>query len=129
MGSAADRIVPAYALTGGRTRATASGRDLPLETPVTTTADGLRQVVELHHEKREIILLCRRATSVAEVAARLHVPLAVARVLVTELATAGCLAVHLPEMTDRPDRAILERLLDGLVRLDVSESPVGAGSA
>jgi hypothetical protein len=126
MTSAADRIVPAYALTGGRTRATASGRDLPIETPVTTTGEGLAQVVDLHHEKREIILLCRRATSVAEVAARLRVPIAVARVLVTELATAGCLAVHLPEMNERPGRAVLVRLLAGLERLDVSGIAVGA---
>jgi Protein of unknown function (DUF742) len=124
MASAADRIVPAYALTGGRTRATASGRDLPIETPVTTTAEGLRQVVDVQHAKREIILLCRRPTSVAEVAARMGVPIAVARVLVTELATGGCLAVHLPEMNERPDRAVLERLLEGLKRLDVTS--VGA---
>ena len=56
-----------------------------------------------------------RPTSVVEVAAHLHVPVGVARVLVGDLASGGYLAVHLPpQADDRPDAAILERLLEGL---------------
>ncbi len=110
-GAGTRRIVPAYALTGGRTRS--AGRDLPVETMVTTTADGIRRVVDLRFEQRDIVLLCRRPQSVAEVAARLRVPLGVARVLVSDLTAAGRLAVHLPT-DERPDRAVLERLLSGL---------------
>ena len=105
------RVVPAYALTGGRTRST--GPDLPLETMVTSTADGLRELTALRFEAREIVLLCRRPQSIAEVAARVKVPLGVARVLVSDLTEVGLLAVHRPE-GDRPDRATLERLLSGL---------------
>lgn len=105
------RVVPAYALTGGRTRSL--GRDLPIESMVATTADGLRHVTDLQFERRDIVLLCRKPQSIAEVAARTKVPLGVARVLVSDLTLEGHLAVYVPS-SDRPDRAILERLLSGL---------------
>ena len=105
------RVVPAYALTGGRTRS--NGPDLPIETRVTCTPEGLRELTALRFEARDIVLLCRRPQSIAEVAARVKVPLGVARVLVSDLAADGLLAVHRPG-GDRPDRAVLERLLSGL---------------
>ena len=105
------RVVPAYALTGGRTRS--NGPDLPLETMVSSSAEGMRSLTALQFEAREIVLLCRKPQSIAEVAARVKVPLGVARVLVSDLTDAGLLAVHRPE-GDRPDRATLERLLGGL---------------
>lgn len=110
-GPGARRVVPAYAIAGGRTRSV--GRDLPIETMVTTTAEGIRGVVDLQFERRDVVLLCRKAQSVAEVAARLRLPLGVARVLVSDLAASGHLTAHVPDF-DRPDRAILERLLVGL---------------
>jgi len=105
------RVVPAYALTGGRTRS--EGPDLPIEAMVTTTPDGMRDLTALRFESRDIVLLCRRPQSIAEVAARVKVPLGVARVLVSDLTASGLLAVHATE-GERPDRAILERLLSGL---------------
>jgi len=108
---ASRRLVPAYALTGGRTRSL--GRDLPIESMVTTTAEGMRALVSLQFEQREIVLLCRRPQAIAEIAAKVQIPLGVARVLVSDLTAAGALAVHLPS-AERPDRAILERLLSGL---------------
>ena len=110
-GPGARRIVPAYAIAGGRTRSV--GRDLPIETMVTTTPEGIAAVVDLQFERRDVVLLCRTAQSVAEVAARLRLPLGVARVLVSDLAATGQLTAHVPDF-DRPDRALLERLLDGL---------------
>lgn len=106
------RVVPAYALTGGRTRS--SGPDLAIETMVTSTPEGLRELTALRFEAREIVLLSRRPQSIAEVAARVKIPVGVARVLVSDLAGAGLLAVHHPPEGDRPDKAILERLLSGL---------------
>ncbi|MBA2282708.1 MAG: DUF742 domain-containing protein [Acidimicrobiia bacterium] len=106
------RVVPAYALVGGRTHSV--GADLPIEAMVATTPEGLRSLTSLRFEQREIALLCRRTPqSIAEVAARVKVPLGVARVLVSDLTAAGHLALHVPS-TERPDRAILERLLSGL---------------
>lgn len=106
------RVVPAYALTGGRTRST--GPELALETMVSSTPEGMRELTALRFETREIVLLCRRPQSIAEVAARVKVPVGVARVLVSDLAGNGMLAVHRPPEGDRPDKAILERLLSGL---------------
>jgi hypothetical protein len=102
------RVVPAYALTRGRTRST--GTDLPLEALVTATEYGLQA------ERRIIVESCAGPLSVAEISAHLRIPIGVARVLVSDLASGGYLAVHLPYGSgdDRPDAAILERLLDGL---------------
>jgi hypothetical protein len=108
------RVVPAYALTRGRTRSV--GPDLPLETLVTTTDFGFRRLPALQAERRIIIEICTAPTSIAELAAHLQIPVGVARVLVSDLASTEYLAVHLPQTTGdgRPDAAILERLLAGL---------------
>jgi hypothetical protein len=108
------RVVPVYALTGGRTRSV--GRDLPWETLITTTAAGLSSVPRLRFELARIVELCRTPVSVAEVAAELHVPMGVARVLVSDLYAEGMLVIHLPTLTHagRPRTEILERLLTGL---------------
>ena len=108
------RVVPAYALTRGRTRS--AGPDLPLEALLTATEYGQRRFWGLQAEWRTIVDLCAEPLSVAEIAAYLRIPLGVARVLVGDLASSGYLAVHLPHgaADDRPGAAILERLLDGL---------------
>ena len=108
------RVVPAYALTRGRTQS--AGGNLPLETLVTATEFGLQWVGSLQVERREIVQRSARPVSVAELAAHLHIPLGTARVLVGDLASSGHLTVHRPQRTvdSRPDRVILERLLDGL---------------
>jgi Protein of unknown function (DUF742) len=108
------RVVPVYAITGGRTRA--SDNDLALETLVTTTNDGLASLHLLRFERARIVELCQRPVSVIEVAAHLGVPVGVARVLVSDLHEDRMLAVHLPVATrdGRPPREILQRLLDGL---------------
>jgi hypothetical protein len=108
------RVVPAYALTRGRTRS--AGPDLPLETLVTATEYGLRRFPGLQSERRMIVELCGGPMSVAELASYLRIPVGVARVLVSDLASSGYLAVHLPYGAgdEGPDAAILERLLDGL---------------
>ena len=112
--SAADpgRVVPVYAVTGGRTRSDAA--ELPMESLVMTTAqpsDGLQA------EYREILELADRPVSLVEIGSVLRVPVGVARVLVSDLAGAGYVAVHRPEPTrgdGRPQPAVLERLLEGL---------------
>ena len=107
----ADRVVPVYAFTGGRTRA--AGQELPLEATGLAPAAG----VSLQMESRAIVELCARPKSVAEIGAALRVPVGVARVLVGDLANGGYLDVHLPRTADGdggPAPAILGRLLDGL---------------
>jgi hypothetical protein len=108
------RVVPVYAITGGRTRST--GEDLALETLVSTTDDGLAWLPRLRFEQARIVELCQQPVSVVEVAAALGVPVGVARVLVSDLHAERMLTVHRPAVTrdGRPPREILERLLNGL---------------
>ncbi len=110
-----DRVVPAYAFTQGRTRST--GQELPLEALVTATELAVEHLPTLQVECRAIVRMSMRPTSVVEIGAALRVPAGVARVLVSELATAGLLAVHLPQLTGAaggPGQEILGRLLNGL---------------
>jgi hypothetical protein len=110
-----DRVVPVFAVTRGRTRSV--GQDLPLEAVATATPDAGQRAVALQAESAMIVRMCARPMSVAEIGAALRVPVGVARVLVGDLVSAGCLAVHLPQSTKRdggPSQAILGRLLEGL---------------
>jgi hypothetical protein len=107
------RLVRPYTLTGGRTRP--SQADLELEALVSTTSLGESTDLSLSYEQQSIAMLCRDVLSVAEVSARLDIPLGVARVLVADMADEGLVIVHRPASPgDRPDLALLERVLYGL---------------
>lgn len=106
------RVVPVYALTGGRTRS-AAGADMPVETLVTGTGAG--RLHDLQLEYRTTVEMSVRPVSIVEIGAALRVPVGVARVLVSDLVDAGYLEVHLPPSTPGgPSPAVLERLLEGL---------------
>ncbi|MDF3050599.1 MAG: hypothetical protein K0R87_2237 [Pseudonocardia sp.] len=110
----AGRVVPVFAVTGGRTRS--AGTDLPMESLVTVT-EHAKQAENLRKEYRVILDIAERPVSLVEVGAALDVPVGVARVLVSDLAEANYLTVHEPLDTDgdgRPSPAVLTRLLDGL---------------
>ena len=104
--------MPVYAVTGGRTRA--GDHDLPIEAVVTAAAAGRFRTDDLQPEYRAILDLARSPVALVEVAAGLGVPIGVARVLVSDLAEAGHLAVHTPGYADGPPPQVLARLLDGL---------------
>jgi hypothetical protein len=105
------RVVPIYAVTGGRTRSTE--HDLPIESIVTATDRGL---YDLEPEYRTIVRMAVRPVTLVEIGAVLGVPVGVARVLVGDLAASGHLAVHgAPSTADgNPTPEILTRLLEGL---------------
>ena len=106
------RRVRPYAMTGGRTRPTHD--DLEVEALVSTTSVG-EQTPKLTVEQRAIAALCYDILSIAEVSARLHLPLGVTRVLVGDMADERLVVVYRPARAgDRPDRALLERVLYGL---------------
>ncbi|MGW7257218.1 DUF742 domain-containing protein [Streptomyces sp. NPDC054834] len=120
------RVRP-YSLTGGRTR---FGHVLLVETFVASTAaiEAPEQRKELTSaplsavmpEMRAIVELCRRMRTVAEIAALLKMPLGVVRVLLSDLADQGKIRVYgtgTNHGVGRPDRALLERVLNGLRRL------------
>ena len=109
------RVVPVYAVTGGRTRA--GDHDLPIESVVTAVDGANDQALgDLQPEYRAILDHACGPVSLVEVAAHLGVPIGVARVLVSDLAETGRLVVHAPDPADvdGPSPQILERLLEGL---------------
>jgi Protein of unknown function (DUF742) len=106
------RRVRPYAMTGGRTRPTHD--DLEIEALVSTTSVGER-TPKLTVEQRAIAALCHDLLSIAEVSAQLHLPLGVIRVLVADMADERLVIVYRPAHPgDRPDLALLERVLHGL---------------
>jgi peroxiredoxin Q/BCP len=108
-------LVRPYALTAGRTY---SGVGLALEALVeapTTTAKPPRW--PKNDVRGQILTLCVHRTSVAEIAARLSLPLGVTRVLVGDLVKQGHLRVHatlVDSMTMDERRELTRRTLQGL---------------
>jgi hypothetical protein len=110
------RLVRPHSMTGGRTRP--AHDDLELETLVSTTALGATSPKVGGVERRAIVSLCRDLLSIAEVSARLDLPLGVARVLIGDMAEEGFVILHRPTTVgDRPDLALLQRVLYGLHQL------------
>jgi Protein of unknown function (DUF742) len=109
---AAGPVVRPYAMVRGRTR------------PVTTELHLVTQVrampsasdpESLSVEHLEIMELCRRPLSVAEVAAYLDVPLVVVKVLLSDLIQRGDVVIRDPaRIAEAPDRNLLQAVLDGV---------------
>jgi hypothetical protein len=107
-------LVRPYTLTAGRTDA---GVDIPLEAPVQTLQAGLAHRWPVSDARGNIIRLCVKSPSVAEISARLDLPVGVARVLVGDLVLSGYLRVHrtLTEQSTRDERhELIGRTLRGL---------------
>ena len=107
-------LVRPYTLTAGRTDTTVY---LPLEAPVQALRAAFQQRWPPAALRGRIVALCAKNPSVAEISARLDVPLGVARVLVGDLVTAGYLRVQ-TSLTDRSTRderrELIGRTLRGL---------------
>jgi uncharacterized protein DUF742 len=118
-GPAADPVgrapaVRPFLVTAGRVTGARTGPPMPLETQVVSTAGGLAGLDRLAFERRDIIALCRRPQSLAEVAARLRLHLNVVRVLAEDLESSGDLAVYVPRPEAAHDLSVLRRVIDGL---------------
>jgi hypothetical protein len=118
-------LVRPYAVTRGRTR---PRLDIAIEALVETTVRGrgaeARNNGAAHgREHQYIATLCDgRLQSLAEIAARMQLPLGVARVLIADMAADGLVAVYEPtsfdgETNDSVGTELLERVLSGLRRL------------
>ena len=111
-------LVRPYARTGGRTRPV---RHLDLEALVCTSNDGRDALSspQLNPEHISVIHLANGTVSVAEIAARLAVPLGVARVIIADMVDLGLVEVMKTSGTqgDERDPAFLRRVLSGLQRL------------
>ena len=107
-------LVRPYILTAGRTQ---SGVSLPLEAPIRAVDIGPAPRWPGHDVRTRIIALSADRPSVAEIAARLELPLGVARVLIGDLVTQGYLRVDatLADAVDTEDRReLIGRTLRGL---------------
>jgi Protein of unknown function (DUF742) len=101
-------IVRPYLFTRGRTEPTHPR--LAVEAMLRATPAGRLAAPSLPAEQRRIVELCRRPQSLAEVAARLRIPLGVVRVLVADLYAEGL--VDVTEVHDpRDDVDLLYRLI------------------
>lgn len=110
---AAGPLVRPYTMTRGRTRP--DSPQLDMLTQVATARRGTTDRSALSVEHLEILELCRRPLSVAEVAAYLDVPLAVVKVLVSDLLQRADLIAGAPSrVLERPDRKLLQAVLDGV---------------
>ncbi|OBJ47272.1 DUF742 domain-containing protein [Mycobacterium sp. 1423905.2] len=110
-------LVRPYTLTAGRT---GTDVDLPLEAPIQTLQTGSADQWPPNDVRGTIVDLCVNSPSVAEISARLDLPVGVARVLVGDLVTSGYLRVN-RTLTDRSTRderyELIGRTLRGLKAL------------
>ena len=105
-----------YAMTEGRTEPTRA--ELAIEDLVAQPSGAGDPPPWLSLEHRSIALACRETLSVAELAARVDLPLGVTRVLVGDLADQGVVTVHrAPSHSGGPTVALLEQVLQGLKQL------------
>lgn len=107
-------LVRPYILTAGRTD---SGVYLPLEAPIETLNADKPPRWPGSDVRSQILTMCIDHPSVAEVAARLSLPLGVARVLIGDLVTQGYLAVRTTlgaSATADERRELIGRTLRGL---------------
>lgn len=107
-------LVRPYRLTAGRTT---TDIELPMEAPIYPLAAAPASHWPGNDVRSEILKLGSTRPSVAEVAAKLAIPLGVARVLIGDLVTQGYLQVHATlgttaSIDDRRD--LIGRTLRGL---------------
>lgn len=107
-------LVRPYILTAGRTN---SRVHLPLEAPIGMLDADKEPRWPGSDVRGQILSLCVDHPSVAEIAAKISVPLGVARVLIGDLVTQGYLQVHMTlgeSSTFDERRELIGRTLRGL---------------
>ncbi|PLW66303.1 DUF742 domain-containing protein [Streptomyces sp. SCUT-3] len=108
----AGRLVRPYTVSDGRTRPT---NRFDLLTLVMATGRPPRAHLGPDHDRT--LDLCAGPITVAEVAAHLRLPAAVAKVLLSDLVDCGALTARTPAVTaPADDRPLLEAVLRGLRR-------------
>lgn len=106
----AGRLVRPFTVSNGRTQPTVSMEMLSM---VTATSRVLPTQLELDHALA--LRLCTYPTTVAEIAAQLRLPVAIAKVLLSDLVEWEAVTVRPPDpLADHTDRPVLEKLLHAL---------------
>jgi hypothetical protein len=111
--SEAGPVVRPYALIGGRTRH--AGEKFDLVATVRATHKEISDPAALSPEQMLALDLSRRATTVADLASELNLPLGVVRILLADLRDAGYVVIRAPETRQsHRDGHILREVLNGL---------------
>jgi hypothetical protein len=107
------RLVRPYVVTRGRTEA--AGARVPLDATVLACKAPEELGVLSAPEAGRIVALCAAPVSLAELAARLPLPVGAVRVLVGDLTASGAVAVRdAPAPEAARNVTLLQRLLDGI---------------
>jgi hypothetical protein len=109
-------LVRPYVIAQGRDHADAIQLDM-----ISVVIAAKRAEVDemaLEPEQLRILELCRRPQSVAEVSAHLDIPVAVVKVLLSDLLNRGLALARAPYTAKSPvSRDVLQAVLDGIQRL------------
>jgi hypothetical protein len=111
---AAGPLVRPYAVTRGRTR---TGHQTALQMitlVIATQAAASASTGMLDPEHVQILALCRHPMSVAEIAAEMHLPLSVVRILLGDLIERRLVIVR---SAVTPDLSVLQAVINGIRRL------------
>jgi hypothetical protein len=107
---AAGRLVRPFTVSNGRTRPTIT---MDLLSMVMATGRVPRGQLEPEHARA--LSLCNEPTTVAEIAAHLRLPVAIAKVVLSDLIDCKAVSTRAPDpIADPRNRSVLEKLLDGL---------------
>ena len=118
----AGSVVPAYALTGGRTKPARKDLDLVaiVETKPDATGHGFAPLPHygmpvLGPEHDAILDMCRNPLSVAELASDLDLAIGVVRILLGDLLDYDAVQVRQPaSVAQFPNERVLKEVIDGL---------------
>jgi hypothetical protein len=106
-------VVRPYTLTGGRSAPITGGLSLLTHVEALYAPDA--DLIHLQPEHRVILSITRTALTVAEIAARLDLPVGVVRVLVGDLLQENLVSTFESDGTiNPPDESILQAVIDGL---------------
>jgi len=108
------RLIRPYAITGGRTGGEV---EISLESQIQASTRASEHLGAYRWEAARLIELVQTPMALIELAARLELPLGVARVLVADLISDGAVTIHQPVVAEQNFGSLLERVLDGVRNL------------
>lgn len=105
-------LVRSYAMTSGRSQGSVP---LDIESMLRLTSEGAMARDALQFERASIAMLCEdEILSVAELSARLHLPIGVIRVIASDLIVDGLLEAYMPSFCVADDVDLISRLIEGV---------------
>lgn len=110
---ATGRLIRPYAMTGGRTGAETN---IDLEAQIQASTRASQHLGAYRWEAAKVVELVQSPMALIELAARLEIPVGVARVLVSDLIEDGAVVLHKP-VTSQNFGSLLEKVLDGVRKL------------